>query len=399
MTENYNQPRDYDAVLGGENPTPASGVVLGGIEGVRRRFTSAVVEHRIAAIKEALKYKKSGLEIVIQALLDESEMVKRSAYLLLRQHPNPEVRKALQSYNFYRFFDCLRTLKGGTEISISPDSETVAVLGSNKTIKVSELKTGELLYTVPKYSKCQQFFVIDSDKKTLIRSIHSSSDLVEVWYEGELQHTLYGHEDRLRAIAISPDKQTLATGGDDKTIKIWNLDNGKLIFNISHLLTWGTHKGAVLCLVFSPDGQTLASGGADQSIKLWNLRNRDKPRNLRVPCYGFFSMVISPDGKNLAAACYDNRIRLWHLDTGELIHTLKQLPLGANCLAFSPDGVTLASGGNYDGTIKFWNVQTGELLHTLTGHDNSVSCLAFSWDGQTLVSGSQDKTIKVWGIQ
>jgi len=91
MTDNTQDPREYDVVLGGENIIPATGVVLGGIAGVKRRFASAVAEQRMAAVK---KYGKAGLEIGIKALEDESELVQKTAYLQLRESKQEEVRQA-----------------------------------------------------------------------------------------------------------------------------------------------------------------------------------------------------------------------------------------------------------------------------------------------------------------
>ncbi|MFB2969419.1 WD40 repeat domain-containing protein [Aerosakkonema sp. BLCC-F183] len=399
MTESITQPTGWDAVLGGQNAAPTNGVVLGGIEGVKKRFASVVIEQRIAALKEAIKYGKPGLEIVNKALYDESDLVQRSAYLMLRGRTTAEVRKALQRFNFYRFFECLRTLKGGTQVAISSDGETAAILKSNKSIKVWNLPTEELLYTVPNLPKGKQIYYIGLDKQTLVRSVQGTSNFVEVWQEGELQHTLYGHEDAIGAIAISPDGENMATGSQDKTIKIWDLQTGKLIYNISNSLVWGTHTATVFYLSYSPDGQTLISGGADGTVKLWNLRNRDKPRTFKIPLMGGLSIATSPNGEIIAAASWDKKIRLLHLETGEIIRILELHSGWANCLNFSPDGQTLVSSGADDKRIEFWDIKTAENLHTLTGKDKYVTRLAFSADGQTLYSAAQDKTIEVWGIK
>ncbi|OYD86859.1 hypothetical protein CDG77_32615 [Nostoc sp. 'Peltigera membranacea cyanobiont' 213] len=98
MTNNQNQPRDYDAVLGGQSPLPVDGVVLGGIEGVKRSLSNPVIEVRIAALSEALKYGDAGLDILIQALQDKSRLVQRFAYRLLKQQVEPQVIQALQTY-------------------------------------------------------------------------------------------------------------------------------------------------------------------------------------------------------------------------------------------------------------------------------------------------------------
>lgn len=414
MPENLNQPREDDAVLGGQNLAPSGSMILGGLEGVRRRFASnsgevtLAVEQRIAAVRDALKYGQNGLNLVIQALQDESDLVQRVAYLLLREKTQPEVRKSLREFNFYRFMTCLNTVKGGENIAISPDGEAIAFL-RGKTIRVVNLKN-EVLYTIPKYSRAKESYLITSDGQLLVRVVNTSRHFIEIWYQGEQLYSLYGHEADIGAIAISPDKKTLASGSQDKTIKLWNLETGKLICTFGNLLTWGAHKETVSSLAFSPDQQTLISGGSDSSlkslisgsfdgtIKLWNLQTRDKPRTVKTSL-GVKAIAISRDGQFLASTNWDGKVRLWHINTGDVLHTLEGHSYSVNCFTFSPDGRILASAGSYDKTILLWNVQTGGLLHTLTGHDNAVSCLAFSWDGQTLISGSEDKTIKVWGVQ
>ncbi|MFN6480179.1 STM4015 family protein [Nostoc sp. DedQUE07] len=98
MTNNQNQPRDYDAVLGGQSPPPVDGVVLGGIEGVKRSLSNPVITVRIAALSEALKYGDAGLDVLIQALQDKSRLVQRFAYRLLKQKTERQVKQALQAY-------------------------------------------------------------------------------------------------------------------------------------------------------------------------------------------------------------------------------------------------------------------------------------------------------------
>ncbi|MEH2327417.1 MAG: STM4015 family protein [Nostoc sp.] len=98
MTDNQNQPRDYDAVLGGQSPPPVDGVILGGIEGVKRCLSNPVTQVRVAALSEALKYGDAGLDVLIQGLQDKSRLVQRFAYRLLRQKVEPQVKQALQAY-------------------------------------------------------------------------------------------------------------------------------------------------------------------------------------------------------------------------------------------------------------------------------------------------------------
>jgi hypothetical protein len=98
IPDNQNQPRVFDAVIGGQVPPPVESVVLGGLEGVKHRLKSPVVESRVAAVSEALKYGEAGLDLVIAALSDESKRVRRSAYRLLRLRIESKVQQALREY-------------------------------------------------------------------------------------------------------------------------------------------------------------------------------------------------------------------------------------------------------------------------------------------------------------
>ncbi|MEH1873587.1 hypothetical protein [Nostoc sp.] len=111
MAENQSQPKEYDAVLGGQAHPPIDGLVLGGIEGVNRRLTSATIEQKVIALQDALKYGEAGLDLVIQALQDQSEQVKKAAFELLLERAEPRVKQILQNYNLYVFFECFFTFK------------------------------------------------------------------------------------------------------------------------------------------------------------------------------------------------------------------------------------------------------------------------------------------------
>ncbi|WP_099066031.1 hypothetical protein [Nostoc linckia] len=99
MKENTNRPRVYDAVLGGQEKAPPGAVVLGGLEGVKRRLANPVIEQRIAALEEALKYGEAGLELVIWALDDKLWKVRQAAYSLLASRQEPIVQEILQDYS------------------------------------------------------------------------------------------------------------------------------------------------------------------------------------------------------------------------------------------------------------------------------------------------------------
>ncbi|MBE9187020.1 WD40 repeat domain-containing protein [Microcoleus sp. LEGE 07076] len=393
MTDNSNQPREYDAVLGGKSQIPSSAAVLGGIAGLKQRWHSPSIEQRIAAVKDAPKYGGAGLNLAIEALLDRTLEVQRVAYAILRQRTEPFVRQALKEFVPYQLFDCIRTVKTGTNVAISPGGVRTASL-HGKIIRICDLEAGEILYTVDKYPRAKETFVLGQETELFVRSRNTAKHrAIEIWHGGELRYTGLGHEADITAIVISPDGQFVASASEDTTIKIWNLETGKLICTLGSHLTWGAHKQGITSLAFSL-AQTLASSSSDGTIKLWNLRRRECSQTIK----GYANcLALGPDGQTLAEGGWDRNIQLRQLSNPDRSIALQGHFNSINAIAFSPDGGTVVSA-SADGNIKFWNASTGEHIHTLTGHQNSVTCVAFSSDGETIISGSLDKTVKVWGV-
>ena len=209
-------------------------------------------------------------------------------------------------------------------------------------------------------------------------------------------HTLTGHSDWVRALAISPDGQTLASASFDKTIKLWQLSTGQLTHTCSE------HSKGVLCVAISPDGQTLGSGSFDETIKLWRLDTGKLIHTLTGHTGSVRSLAISPNNQLLISGSFDKTIKLWELETGRLLGTLTNTePVSA--IALTADGQTLASGG-VDGIITLWQLSAPDasvepaLRCTLTGNFSSVCSLAISPDSQLLAAGCTDGNVKLWQL-
>ena len=204
-------------------------------------------------------------------------------------------------------------------------------------------------------------------------------------------HTLTGHTGAIRSVAISPDGKIIVSGSGDKTIKLWNFSDGKLIYSLPEHGNW------VRCLAFAPSGKLFASCSADKTIKLWNFSDFQLIRSLKEHTAGVSAVTFSLDGKQLVSGGDDSQLKLWDVDTGNSIKTLTQDSGSVLAVAISSDQKTLVTGGG-DQVVKIWDFASGVLMLNLTGHSGWVRTVAISPNNQMIASGSEDNTIKLWQL-
>ena len=320
--------------------------------------------------------------IKAQQLLDKTwwkqwlpTYIKQQAQIALHQpinHSWVEEKHTITRHNSWHY-----------RVVFSPDSQTIASLSGDNTIKLWNADNGKLLHTLSGGS-----VVFSPDSQTIASA--SRDNTVKLWNtdNGKLLNTITGHQDSVSSIVFSPDGKTIASASRDGTVKLWNADDGKLLNTLSG------HIDSVLSVEFSPNGKTIASASKDGAVKLWNADD-GKLLHTITGRKNWDSVEFSPDGKTIASLSGDNTIKLWNADNGKLVHTITGHKDLVTSVKFSPDGQTIASASS-DKTLKLWNVDNGKLVHTITGHKSKVYKLVFSPDGRTIASASGDNTAKLW---
>ncbi|QFS91107.1 translocation protein TolB [Mycobacterium sp. THAF192] len=259
-----------------------------------------------------------------------------------------------------------------------------ATINKLTTTKIIEIPGGEPIFSV----------AVSPNGETLASG--GLDDIVRLWdtATGEpLGDPLTGHELAVESLVFSPDGTTLATGSSDTTVRLWDTTTGQPLGNP---LTG--HTEGVGSVAFSPDGTTLASASYDNTVRLWDTTTgRPLGNPLTGHTEGVTSVAFSPDGTTLATGSGDTTVRLWDTTTGQpLGNPLTGHTGGINSVTFSPDGTRLATA-SVDDDIRVWSVDTGETIgEPLTGHWSSVIDVAFSPDGRRLVSGADDATVRLW---
>lgn len=245
---------------------------------------------------------------------------------------------------------------------------------------------------------------------------------------------LRGHRGSVRCLSYSPEGRYLATGSEDKTVRLWDLAAGGA--SAATL----KHSAGVEALAFVPESQILLTGSSDGTLSVWDLESRRRIASLVEHNEGFRHIVPISDigeGEMLLTSGWDRRILLRYFPTLQEAGAVLDVPactalswesgrrtlaLGdeaGNCvlyaldtrmirhqfgsliplcsLAWSPDGRMLASG-HAEGTVRLYPMPVGKGFSRLQGHTWTVYALAFTPDSRTLLSGSADGTVRLWDV-
>jgi WD40 repeat protein len=207
--------------------------------------------------------------------------------------------------------------------------------------------------------------------------------------DGVVIRTIRAHEGQARYVASSPDGASIATCGDDRVARLWNVRSGERLHELAG------HTDTVSAVAWSPDGTKIATSSWDSTVRVWDARSGAATATLRGHRGRLWRVAFSPDSAHLASSGNDGELRLWTPATGEGV-ALVGHEGNVRTLAFSPDGAWLASGGN-DGTIRIWRVSDGALA-AVRRAESAVVSVAWSPDGRTLLSGGWDRMVRLWPL-
>ncbi len=215
-----------------------------------------------------------------------------------------------------------------------------------------------------------------------------SAIIVRSMETNKITHSLIGHAGNILSLAFSNDDLKLVSGGEDKTIRVWDLRNAAQpeLRKIEGL------TAAVTAVGCNTDGSQIIAGFADNALRLFNTAD-----GMVLKEFAGHSGVVAATGfwnGQPFSVSLDATVRFWNAADGVQVRTFT-LPAAPTSFALSADTQRMAFGGA-DNQVRICQTDNGGVLQTLQGFVTSTTSLSFSQDAQLLSVVNSDGRVSVF---
>jgi WD40 repeat protein/uncharacterized caspase-like protein len=288
------------------------------------------------------------------------------------------------------------------DVKLSPDGKYLATASGDSTVKLWDVRTGQLIKTITAHTS--EVFDLAFSNDGLYLATASKDTTAIIWSLPSLRqvHILMGHygdltkiEDTgwIHAVSFSPDNRLLATGAWDKKVIIWDVKSGKPLQTLKV-------DGGVTSIAFSPNGDYLASGtwAGHNKVIVWKISTWQKILTLEGHLGEITSLSFSPDSKLLASGSKDGTFHVWSMKEGISLYEKTFGRLNDVYIAFHPDGKSMATGSSEG--VKFWQVGSWKEVHFVEPTKARIKKMSFSKNGQWIagVGADNHSSWYIWNL-
>ena len=206
--------------------------------------------------------------------------------------------------------------------------------------------------------------------------------LVRELANGQLLHTLLGHQGTIASLAFSTDNRRLVSGSADKTVRVWDLADAKF----PEAATFAGHAAAITGAAFNSNATQVVSSAANNTVKLWDVATGEELKDFVGHTAAVVGVAMTPNNQLVISAAADKTVRFWNPADGKQLRLITDTAV-LTAMTVSRDGTRIAAA-RADGSVNVYNQADGKLLASLTGHATAVRSFAFSPDGKRLISAA-----------
>jgi formylglycine-generating enzyme required for sulfatase activity len=192
-------------------------------------------------------------------------------------------------------------------------------------------------------------------------------------------------------VAFAPNGRTAVSGGQDKTVRLWEVETGKEIRRFEG------HAARITAVCFTPDGIHVVSASDDKTVRLWEVASSEEIRRFEHPGPVGYHLSVTTDGKRILSESERN-VYVWDLKSGKELQSFGFQGIvegNTGVRAFSTDGRRALSSGD-DFNLRLWDVNTGRLLGVLAVQSWGGT---FSPDGRFVLSSDRDNYLRLYNAK
>ncbi|WOL01353.1 hypothetical protein Cni_G10069 [Canna indica] len=217
-------------------------------------------------------------------------------------------------------------------------------------------------------------------------------DHVESTIPSSCKHSIHAHEGGCGSILFQHNLDKLVSGGQDRTVKIWDTKSGTLISTLHGCL------GSVLDLAITHDNRSIIAASSSNNLYVWETTSG----RVRHTLTGHTDKVCAVDAckvssRNVVSAAYDRTMKVWDLMKGYCTNTI-MFQSNCNALSYSLDGLTFCSG-HMDGNLRIWDSRIGKSVSEVAAHSQAVTSICVSRTGNLVLTSGRDNMHNLFDLR
>ncbi len=203
-------------------------------------------------------------------------------------------------------------------------------------------------------------------------------------------------DDSVLCLAVSADGKTLAAGGCDRAIRVWNLTDGAAKAKLEQTIE--NHADWVLGVAIAADGKYLVSAARDKTAKVWDLKAKESVMTFPDHQNIVYGVALNKDATVGFSVGADKQVRTWKPGgDGKQVKNTGGHNDEVFKIAVNP-AFTMLATTSADKSVKLWDATTVAAKFTLAGLTDHVFAVAFSPDGKLVAGGSFAGEVGVWTV-
>ncbi|CAL9066148.1 unnamed protein product [Musa banksii] len=218
------------------------------------------------------------------------------------------------------------------------------------------------------------------------------ADHVESAIPTSCRHTIHAHDGGCGSILFQHNSDMLISGGQDRTVKVWDTRSGTLSSTLHGCL------GSVLDLAITHDNRSIIAASSSNNLYVWQTSSGQVQHTLT----GHTDKVCAVDtskvsSRSVVSAAYDHTMKVWDPVKGYCTSTII-FQSNCNALSYSMDGLTFCSG-HVDGNLRIWDSRMGKAVSEVAAHSQAVTSICVSRSGNLVLTSGRDNLHNLFDLR